>query len=854
MKTKRRLLLSSFIFAISSFNTAFGQSGSALRDSIWVSVMPKYDSVSKLHRKIFGENYRKEYALSTKLPMLHLSTIAGGLNATQRGGGNQTRSLRLQDHSGNEWVLRSVEKYPEVLLPKSLQETFLKEVIKDNMSAQHPFSALVVPVLSKAAGLPFSSPIIGVVADDPGLGIYAKEFVGTVALLEEREPIGKTDNTAKMHQRLNGKGDYNVNAAMLLKLKCLDVLLGDWDRHDDQWRWHAEKTDAGNTYIPVPRDRDQVFFKSEGKIQRSSQSSWLLPMMQGYEKGISNINWFLWEGREINSRWFNEIDEVEWDKTVKEFCGEMTDAVLKEALSKLPEPGKTLREPTLFKEMADRRERLPSLMNQYYHFFNRIVDIELSAKDEIMKITDTDSGGLNVTVSKSNGSKGPNVLIYQRVFDPRVTKEVRIYLHEGNDSLIIDNKKSLIKMRITGGSGNKEYVVNNSRKRIGVNEVMARNISGAAANKISVLVSRDSSLLNYQPKDLYSRHFIYPNIGFNVDDGLALGAGATFVRPGYRKSPYGQSHSLSFLYSFATGAFRFNYSGEWLQALGKADVIVKANILGPSNTQNFFGVGNETHFDENANNITYYRARFNLYDLSGGLRWRINRSTVGTELFSQSYHYDVNENVDRFISQPSLLHSADSLVIDRNKMFAGISIKYTLNTRDNNLLPNRGIFLDIKANGFKGLNEYSNSIVQINPAFSFHQRLDKSGRWVFSERIGGGVTIGKPAFYQSQFLGGNGNLMGYRQFRFAGQHSIYNNAEIRVKLANLVSYVLPGQLGLIGLYDVGRVWKDGEESNIWHHGVGGGIYFAPASIALFRLTAAYSKEGVYPAFAMAWRY
>jgi hypothetical protein len=41
-------------------------------------------------------------------------------------------------------------------------------------------------------------------------------------------------------------------------------MIGDWDRHEDQWRWAPEKTEKGKKYLAVPRDRDQVFYSSDG--------------------------------------------------------------------------------------------------------------------------------------------------------------------------------------------------------------------------------------------------------------------------------------------------------------------------------------------------------------------------------------------------------------------------------------------------------------------------------------------------------------------------------------------------------------------------------------------------------------
>ena len=140
-------------------------------DSITVQAHPKYDSVSGWHRSIFGENYRKEWAAPTTLPVIKISEIKGGLTPTERGGGHQSFSLRLKDKDGKEWVLRSVNKYPQILLPPSLRETFAGDIVGDAMSAQHPYSALIVPPIANAVNVPHSNPVIGWVAPDKKLGI-----------------------------------------------------------------------------------------------------------------------------------------------------------------------------------------------------------------------------------------------------------------------------------------------------------------------------------------------------------------------------------------------------------------------------------------------------------------------------------------------------------------------------------------------------------------------------------------------------------------------------------------------------------------------------------------------------------
>jgi hypothetical protein len=822
-------------------------------DSITVKIHPSYDSVGRFHRFLFGENYRKDYALDTKFPVLRISELKGGLKPTQLGGGNQSKSLRLEDKNGKEWVLRSVEKFPEVLLPQGLRETFAKDIIKDNMSAQHPLGALIVPTIAKAVNVPHTTPIIGWVSPDPALGDYMTAFANTLCLFEEREPLGESDNTGKMFKKLDEDNDNTYDGASLLRARALDVMLGDWDRHEDQWRWYPEKTDKGKKYIAVPRDRDMVFYGTDGFIQRYAQSSSLLPMMQGYDREIKKIDWFLWEGRAMNSRLMSQFTEEEWDKVIKDFCAQLTDEVFEKALKHLPEPSYSLRHEQFLLRLKERRASLPKLMNDYYHFFNRIVDIQTSHKNERVLITDSANQQLNVKIHKIAKDGDIEQEIFSRTFDPTITKEIRLYVKDGNDSLYINNKTAPIKLRIIAGGGKKTYTVPNSASSV---QLFGRRngssqFTGDDEGKLRKRMSTDTANVGYLGKDMYRRTSLNPTVGFNNDDGLLLGLSYKITNPGFRKQPYGNSQYFAFLHSFATTAFRFHYRGDWLKAVGKADITVRANAYAPDNTQNFFGVGNETKYEER---IQYYRARFNIYQVESALRWRRPKSTFSIGPSFQLYKYDAEDNEGRILTMPSQLHSNDSLAIPQNKWYGGLVVNFTNNTRDNDLLPTLGSFVDFKWSVFKGLSQYASSFGQFTGDIALYKNLDGRAKFVLADRFGGGITVGKPAFYQHLFLGGQGNLLGYRQFRYAGQHSFYNNLELRMKLGDFVSYVLPGQAGLIGFHDVGRVWATNEKSDKWHHGFGGGIYFAPASLAVFRFVMGKSDEGWYPYVSMSFRY
>lgn len=822
-------------------------------DSISIKIYPQYDSVSKIHRYFFGENYRKEYALSTKVPVIRLSEVKGGLVPLRRGGGFQSHSLRLEDKDGKEWVLRTVVKYPEVLLPENLRKTFVSDILKDNMSAANPFSALIVPDIAKAVGVPHAEPIIGWISPDANLGKYASVFANTLCLIEEREPTGKSDNTIKMFGKLVKDHDITYDAPLMLRAKALDVLIGDWDRHDDQWRWTPVKEGKKTVYKPVPRDRDQVFYRTDGVIQKYVESSYLLPYIQGYDRNVHDINWYMWESRGINMRFLSQLTEKEYMDIIHDFCADLSDELFEKALKKLPEPGYSLRHDQLLAELKERRATLPEMMQKYYHFLNRIVDIQASDKGELINIKDAPGKALTVTIHKLNKDKEVKDKIFKKTFDPKLTKEIRIYTRNGNDSLVIDNKSSDIKLRIVGGHGEKAYHVENSKHIIKLYDKPDSAVF-TGATRFRKTLGSDTANLSYRQTDLYHTTMFLPDAGFNSDDGFLLGFSVKFMNPGFRRFPYGNIQQFSFVHSFSTSAFKFDYAGQWMRAVGKADFVLQASAFAPHNTQNFFGLGNETVFNKSIDGISYYRSRFSLYQVDPALRWKSNKSSVTVGPSFQYYSYDADGNSGRFISNNANLHSADSLTITKDKVFAGVVVNFINNTRNNEVLPTLGSYINLKLQGYTGLNSYSNNFGKLTGSVALYKNLDSRANFVIAERFGGEVTVGKHAFYQSSFLGGEGTLLGYRQFRFAGDQSFYNNLEMRVKLADFVSYIFPGQFGLLGFHDIGRVWKNGENSDKWHNGVGGGMYFAPASMAVIRFVAGHSDEGWYPYIALNFRF
>ena len=359
----------------------------------------------------------------------------------------------------------------------------------------------------------------------------------------------------------------------------------------------------------------------------------------------------------------------------------------------------------------------------------------------------------------------------------------------------------------------------------------------------------------FVPTNLYNIAMPLVTGGYNIDDGLIFGLGVKYTHQGFRKLPYSSEHQLLAAHSFSTKAYRVRYRGEWIQAAGKADITMQALIKAPDNTQNYFGRGNTTEYVKTGDFKRYYRARFAIYQLDPAFRWRGNKAgsiSIGPSF--QYYTYDADDNKNRFTEDPSNIGSYDSTTIEKAKGHGGIVLNFINDTRNNKLFPRWGSWVNVRVQGYKGLNSYSRDFAQVTAEVALYKPLNARQTVIVANRLGGGVSFGKTTFYQSQFIGGHENLLGYRQYRFAGEHTMYNNFELRIKIADFASYLLPGQLGLNLFFDTGRVWEDGEHSHTWHNGVGGGIYFSPAQITVIQLVMGYSREGWYPYFTLGFRF
>lgn len=845
----RNLLL--FACILCSFNITFAQNSLHLKDSITAHVIGRYDSVSGIHRKIFGENYRKEWAADTRLPVIRISEIRGGLIPTELGGGNQSHSLRLEEKSGKEWILRSVHKYSEGLAPKLLLGSVYEDWLDDNFSAQHPYSALIVPVLADAVNVPHTNPVIGWLAPDKALGKYAKEFAGTVCLLEEREPYGDSDNTAEMLSELDEDNDHHADSAVFFRARLLDLLIADWGRHEDQWRWVDTKKGDGKDYLAIPRDRDQVLYVNEGILPKAAAGLSLLSFLEGFNSSYKDPNAFFINGRKLNQQFLNQYSYEQWMRMTREFIALLPDEVLKKAVKQLPLSSYKLNGDVIFAKLQGRRDNMLSAMDTYYRFLYRIVDVRTSDKSEWVEFNETADGDVNLSVYKLSKSGDNEQMLFNNTFKPEITREIRLFVGEGDDKVKINVPGSPIKIRIVGAKGDKRYEVKAAGTKA---DIYANSDNGQFSDPDKRLIRHISAdTLNTKKvfSNLYLGSGISPVIDIRSLDGISLGLSYKIEKEGFRKEPYGSMHKITALHSLSTRSFIVEYESEWKEVFKNTDLTVNGLADMKGNILNFFGRGNDTYFDQTGDFRRFYRTNFSFYKFEPA--FKISLQNNFSIKAGPSFQYFVNGNNEgRYFTDPALNAYFQNRFLD--KFHGGVFLNLNWDKRDHQLFPTKGFNFNVLLQGFEGLNASSETYAQIFPQFSVYKSLDAKGNIVIANRTGAGFTGGKTAFYQSAFLGSQDNLLGFRKYRFAGDHVLYNNLEARINLPNFLHYILPGKIGLIGFYDAGRVWVRNEKSDTIHQGYGAGVYLAPFNRFFVRAIAGFSDEGMQPSLTLRQRF
>jgi hypothetical protein len=718
---------------------------------------------------------------------------------------------------------------------------------------------LSMDAFNEAAGIPHGSVRLVYVGDDARLGEYKADFGNMLALFEKRMPdsLKKDFDTNEVADKLKDDNDNMVDQKALLKIRILDMFIMDLDRHEDQWSWGAYDNGKGKTYYPVAKDRDQAFYTNQGLLPGIIKWPWLVPQLQGFRAKAKNINRFNFAARNLDRFFLNELSEEDWKQATDKFVSQMTDAVIDKALDQQPPEVRPISADDIKKTLKERRQNMAAEMLQYYRFISEIVTVTGSDKKEHFDVSRNDDGSIDLVVYKITKEGEQSIKMYERKFDPAVTKEIRLYGFGGEDKFTVKGSNDKIKVRMIGGEGEDNFESTVSGGNGGFvydtkegNNKLTGNFKDKRAN--------DTIVNSYQRISYrYNQVIPFVAVGFNQDDGVFIGPSLKVIRHGFRKEPYKNMNEFALKYAFSTQAFNIRWYAEYIGTFGRnSDLLMEVDIKAPNNTSNFFGYGENSVFNKNSpNGFRFYRARYSLSDAGLALRKNFSSKVIATlGPVAQFYSFDQNDkfNSVRFINNTAA-NGLDPNTLFEKQTYIGGKFTFLVDTRDNKFMTRKGINWFTAVRHLEGQNDASYSVTQLNSDFTFYINIVPK-KFVIANRFGGGHNFGDFEFYQAQYLGLEDNLRGYRKYRFAGRSKFYNNLEARLVLASFKTYLFPGSLGLLGFYDTGKIWADGDPSDKWLSGYGGGFWFSPLNRIAMTFTYTTSKEDKLLLVSLGWKF
>ncbi len=804
------------------------------------------------HRLVFGDHWRDVWTTPIQVEILDLGNFDGSLTPIKRGGGMQTKSLRLLSGNNRIWKFRSMDKDPAKILPKVMQKTIAADVLQDQISSANPLAPLVVAPILDAVGVMQSRPYMCYMPDDERLGEFRGEFGGLLGMMEihpkvdedeglEFEGAEKVIGTLDLFDRLADKHSEHYDSKAYLTARLIDIFLGDWDRHTDQWKWAKNTFNGVEYWEPIPRDRDQAFAKFDGLGVRIAE--YLIPQFNDFGYDYPQIEDITWSGRFIDRRVLPVLTKSEWDSITVYVQSKLTDEVIEKAVKVLPDADYKISADELISKMKSRRDKLFKISDEFYEFVNDVVDVYCSEDEDYIYLNrlSNDFTELYVYRRDEDNNIDEHELYYYKKFDNALTSEIRIYAMDKDDKIRLAGEVDDSPLvRVIGGDGGDrvidESVVNgyllgfipipDAENKTRVYDSGKKTKIDFASGTIyddTKFKEPKGQLEKYEPqqRDRHADWLIKPVVSLSSDNGLIIGGGPQLTKYNFRAVPYEYRMSLSAYYASKPGMGTLEYNGRFNSLV--SGVGVNVNLLATGLTlTNYYGFGNETDYSHDLEEIDYYELEQGLFQFGATLEFGLFDDAY--IIAGAEYKYS-----DIELHQSSLLNSFHTYYGGNYGIGIHESIKslveFKYDRRDNQYNTFKGYYLSVDASVTPKVLDNREIHGSVEFDFRSYNHIKTFTDLIIASRVGGGKTFGNYPFYDAQFLGGGSNLRGYNRERFSGDAVLFGQLELRV-LLDEVRIIIPGNLGFHSFIESGRVFVRDDDSKVWHPSYGGGLWLS----------------------------
>lgn len=849
---------------------------------------------SKLYNWLWGVHYRVLYTIPVTVPALYPNQYQGGLDFVRQA--PNFHGLLMKNDRDRYFLLRPLggatsfiesDFFREMYHRKDFKGTYMNEFIGDAYTIINPYTFLVADHLGEASGqISTQSDIYfipsGAMRDTVADGNPVQnKLVDLIDLPDIRR--ANVHTTADLLDSLRLTKAQEVNQALYLRERLLDMVIGDWNKIPENWYWLSEEGDrrgkenpytstgtdgekdasAGNedgnkdgntngnkdgkepessralsdsrhdgrpdslraeesgpsSYRPLVVDRNHAFTKVDGVMFKQMLNVLSLGFIINYDSVLTRK-----ELKKLNTLGF-PIDMAVASQS-DEAAWLKQAALLRSQLTDqvIEEAFRKLPASVRPRESEELKGKLKARRDQLdtiaRQYFRQLQHTPvLTGTEQNDRITAEYYDTDSLRIRMYAPSGRP---VFDRRYGRRATDQIWLYGLAGQDTFQVSGKaKKPIPLFLISGKGEKTYDISQTRG-VRIYAYPDQRDRLDSVKHVKKIFSDEEKVNAYDYQKIKHHTVSFTPWGiYDSDRGISLGAFLTYTEYGFKRAPFTYRHRIG--YNYLEGVM---YQGVFPDYTGRRTFYIDATVSSPNNFWNFFGYGNATdgYKDEKRK---YNRVKIHKYAVipSYHLNFHDSHELILAAAFNM---YKAKRTEGRFVA---VAFDPDDRIFRMN-YFLNLGATYHYEKALSERFPK----VEASLTGGWVMNLKSPHLNFPYTEASLGWNLEILPRFIWATLMKGKVLYNdKYEFYQAASV----ELRGFRDNRFIGQQSFYQYSDFRYDMGKLENPFTPLKYGLFAGFDYGRVWYPGEHSRRWHTSYGGGLWLT----ILNKFTTKYSFFG-----------
>lgn len=814
--TIRRMLIYSAFVVLSCYSMPASSMPSAIylveqKDSlVRKSIYPPVKDKSAVYNWLWGKHYRDLYAMPIVVQSTTLDNLAGGVKVVRQAADfqglileNKQRQMYLLKPLGGVTSFMESEFFQEVYNEKDFKGTYLNEFIGDAYTIINPYTFMPADYMAARSGLSSNNSRIYFISnhstsDTIANGSSIQDRLVSVIEIPDVDSHSNVLSTGEFLQKIQEDKLYQADPHQYIRERLFDMLIGDWNKIPENWNWRLRPSGKDSLiYNSIVIDRNHAFTKVDGVLFKQMLKVLGLSFIVNYDSVFKEVKKINKLGFALDMALISGSDESVWLQEARYLQANLTDSLIDDAFTKLPDGIDAAEMGRISTGMKMRRDQLETVARQYFRLLQKTPVIAGTNHSDRFVIDRHHPDSVQLRIFEP----GTGQLVFDRKYSKKHTKEIWLYGLEGDDMYEVNGKAGKdFPICLIPGQGKNTYRLN--------------------PDKDIQVFDKHPNVYDYEKIRYHDMSFTPWGI-YDSDNGISLGAFFTYTMYGFKRAPFTYRHRIG--YNYIQG---FMYQGIFPSYDGKRSFNLDAQISSPRNFFNFFGFGNNTdgYKDEKKK---YNRVYIRQFTFMPSLHFNFSKER-NLILYTSLELFKAKRSDDRFINQ----YYPDNHSVFRSNYFADLGATFQINKNVSSFIPVLGGSL---SSGWKmSLKDPGQNFPYTNASVSINMKL--TDRLTFAAMVNGQMLFNnKYEFYQSATT----ELRGYRDNRFIGKQSFYQYSDLRIDMGKLKNPFTPIKYGFFVGFDYGRVWFPGEESKAWHTSYGGGLWLT----LINKFTTKYSAFG-----------